>query len=210
VRVFERGRGDVYLTGPHTKALLKDASGFQRAVMLKFKPGWSTPLLGLPAHELTDRYVRLEDIWGSGGAEVVHALVAAQSSQEVVRCLARAFARKPRPSWEPASASLVRRAATLLEEEGVRVESIAEQLGITPRHLRRAFGENIGIAPKMFARAVRLQRALRLSQSLGDWGRIAVDAGFYDQAHLIADFRALVGLTPNAFAERANQPSAAA
>jgi len=76
------------------------------------------------------------------------------------------------------------------------------RLGVTARHLRRAFTENVGIGPKDFARTVRPQRAVRKAATSNDWGRIAADAGDYDQAHLIADFRELVGLTPGAFLKR--------
>ena len=73
---------------------------------------------------------------------------------------------------------------------------MAEQLGVTARHLRRAFKESVGIAPKEFARSVRLQRAVRSAATSKDWRRIAAHAGYCDHAHLIADFRKLVGLTP--------------
>ena len=83
------------------------------------------------------------------------------------------------------------------------MESVAERLGVTARHLRRAFSEHIGIGPKEFARTVRLQRAVRMAESSkADWVRIATDAGYYDQAPLIADFRELLGLTPGAFQRR--------
>jgi AraC-like DNA-binding protein len=117
--------------------------------------------------------------------------------------LAHAFAVRTRQTLEPASARLARRAVRLLEGGEVRVESVAERLGVTSRHLRRAFTESVGIGPKEFARTVRLQRAVRTATSTSnDWGRIAADAGYYDQAHLIADFRELVGLTPGAFVKR--------
>jgi transcriptional regulator GlxA family with amidase domain len=89
-----------------------------------------------------------------------------------------------------------------MEEDEVRVEQVADRLGITARHLRRAFTLCVGIGPKEFSRTVRLQRALQLSSASGDWGRIASDAGYYDQAHLIAEFRDLIGLTPGAFSSR--------
>ena len=77
------------------------------------------------------------------------------------------------------------------EDRNAFVDGMAERLGVTTRHLHRAFVENIGVGPKEFARSVRLQRALRLAATSRDWGRIASDAGYYDQSHLIADFRDL-------------------
>ncbi|WP_437967876.1 helix-turn-helix transcriptional regulator [Sorangium sp. So ce260] len=203
-RVIEGGRrGDVSVAGPRTRALFKNATGIERAVILQFKPGWSAPLLGVAANALTDRIVPLEDLWGRSGGDVYLDLLAARSLPEMLDRLSRAIALRAHHASEPASARLARRAVHLLEGDEVRVESVAERLGVTARHLRRAFTESVGIGPKEFARTVRLQRAVRMAATSRDWGRIAVDAGYYDQAHLIADFRELVGLTPGAFLKRA-------
>ncbi|WP_437822026.1 helix-turn-helix domain-containing protein [Sorangium sp. So ce1078] len=203
-RVIEGGRrGDVSVAGPRTRALFKNATGIARAVILQFKPGWSAPLLGVAANELRDRIVPLEDIWGRSGGDLYLELLAARSLPEVIDRLSHAIALRAHHTSEPASARLARRAVHLLEGDEVRVESVAERLGVTARHLRRAFTESVGIGPKEFARTVRLQRAVRMAATSRDWVRIAVDAGYYDQAHLIADFRELVGLTPGAFLKRA-------
>ncbi|CAM3803998.1 helix-turn-helix transcriptional regulator [Corallococcus sp. ZKHCc1 1396] len=202
-RVLEEGRrGDVCVAGPRTQALFKNAPGVARAVIVQFKPGWSAPLLGVAANALTDQIVPLEDLWGRSGGDLCLELLAARRLPEVMERLSHAMALRPHPTFEPASARLARRAVRLLEGGEVRVESVAKQLGVTARHLRRAFAENVGIGPKDFARTVRLQRAVRMAATSKDWGRIAVDAGYYDQAHLIADFRELVGLTPGAFLKR--------
>jgi AraC-like DNA-binding protein len=205
-RVLEEGRkGDVSVAGPRTRAMFKNATGVARAVSLQFKPGWSVPLLGVAASELTDRIVPLEDIWGRSGADLCRELLAARSVPEVVDRLSHAFALRTQKAFEPASARLARRAVRLLEGGQVRVESVAEQLGVTARHLRRAFTESVGIGPKDFARTVRLQRAVQMAATSRDWAGIAAGAGYYDQAHLIADFRDLVGLTPGAFLKRADE-----
>ncbi|MCA9516791.1 MAG: AraC family transcriptional regulator, partial [Myxococcales bacterium] len=70
------------------------------------------------------------------------------------------------------------------------------------RHLRRAFSDCVGVGPRDFARATRLQRALRLAANAPSWGEVAAAAGYYDQAHLNGEFRDLLGLTPSAFAAR--------
>lgn len=206
-RRMEGGRGgDVCVCGPRTRALFKQTTGVVQAVSMRFKPGWSTPLLGVPAHALTDRFIPLEDIWGQAGDELRHELLETRTAAEVIDRVSRAITRRMQDTFEPASARLARRAVRLLEGDEVRVESVAERLGVTARHLRRAFTESVGIGPKDFARTVRLQRAVRMTATSLDWGRIARDAGYYDQAHLIADFRELIGLTPGAFARRGGEP----
>ncbi|SET78337.1 transcriptional regulator, AraC family [Stigmatella erecta] len=203
-RVLEEGRkGDVCVAGPRTRALFKNSPGVARAVILQFKPGWSAPLLGVAASELTDRIIPLEDLWGRSGGDLCQELLAARNLPEMLDRISHAIALRPHQTFEPASARLARRAVRLLEGDEVRVESVAERLGVTARHLRRAFTESVGIGPKDFARAVRLQRAVGMAAASKDWGRIAASAGYYDQAHLIGDFRELVGLTPGAFLKRA-------
>src|SRR5262249_7698758 len=151
-----------------------------RAVIVRFKPGWSTTLFGVHASALTDQYVALQDLWGRDTAELCDELLAARSTHEIVGRLSDVFAQRCRDVTEPASASLARRAVRLLESDEVRVDSVAERLGITTRPLRRAFADSIGIGPKDFARMVRLGRAVRRAETSPDWGRIATDAGYYD------------------------------
>jgi AraC-like DNA-binding protein len=196
--------GDLTVSGPRTRALFKTSHGIARSITIELKPGWSTQLLGVSSHTLTDRFVHLHEIWGRAGADLCTELLAARSVPEVLARLSHAIALRTEQTVESASARLARRAVRMLENEEVRVDSVAKRLGVTPRHLRRVFTESIGIGPKDFARTVRLQRAVDRAASSTDWGRIAVDAGYYDQAHLIADFRELVGLTPGAFAKFAS------
>ena len=200
-RAFEGGsRGDVCVVGPRTRAVFKNSNGLARAVILQFKPGSSASLLGVAPTYVVDRIVSLEELWGGPGRHLLDDLLAIQNPSETVDRLADALARRLRLVVDTASARLARRAVTLLEATEVRVDSVAQRLGVTPRHLRRAFTEAVGVGPKDFARSVRLQRAVRMASASTDWGRIAAEAGYYDQAHLIGDFRDLIGLTPGAFA----------
>jgi AraC-like DNA-binding protein len=202
-RVMNEGRtADLWVAGPRTRAHFKNATGVVRVVILQFKPGWSAPLLGVAASALTDRMVPLEDIWGRAGGELCLELSATPTLPGVIDRLLHAIVPRARQTFEPASAKLARRAVLLLEGGEGRVEHVAAQLGVTARHLRHVFTESIGIGPKEFARSVRLQRAVRNAATSNDWASIAADAGYYDQAHLIADFRQLVGLTPCAFVKR--------
>jgi AraC-like DNA-binding protein len=205
-RVHEGGRsGDLTVAGPRTRAHFKIASGVARWLVIELKRGWSTQLLGVPASTLTDRIVHLHDLWGAAASELCARLVAARSMPETLELLSQAFVAHTERTIEPASARLARRAVRMLETENVQIANVADRLGVTSRHLRRAFLDNIGVGPKDFARAVRLQRVVEHAGPSADWGRIAANTGYYDQAHLISDFRELVGVTPGAFAKRSNE-----
>lgn len=194
VRVLGDG-GDVVIAGPRTRGSTKRAARFRRATIVRFKPGWSAVLLGVGAHALRDRMVALDDLFA---ADLAPVLLASHGPREVLDALSRAII--PRET-ESASAQLARRAARMLDGES-QVERVADQLGVTSRHLRRAFVEHVGVTPKHYARTARLHRALRLAATSASWGRIATDAGYYDHAHLVAEFRALVGETPTAYRQR--------
>jgi AraC-like DNA-binding protein len=206
VRLLEEGgEPDVWVAGPRTRAQFRRKNGVARMVTVQLKPGWSVPLLGVPASALTDQLVPLTEIWGRARGDLSGQLLTARSVPELLGRLSRALESRSQHTFEPAASRLARRAVRLLEGEEVRVERVAKRLGVSARHLRRAFTESVGIGVKDYARTVRLQRALRLSATSQDWVGIAVAAGYYDQAHLIADFRQLIGLTPSAFLKRASQ-----
>ena len=201
-RAFDGARGDLCVVGPRTCARFKESSGMSRALVVRFKPGWAMSLFGVAASALTDRVVSLEELWGPQGDDLHHALLGTSHEARMLEHISSAIRLRGEHHVESSSAQLARRAARLLEHGDMRVERVAERLGVTGRHLRRAFLESIGVGPKAYARSARLQRAMRMTDSTRDWSAIAAEAGYYDQAHLIADFRALTGFTPRGFLER--------
>jgi transcriptional regulator GlxA family with amidase domain len=81
----------------------------------------------------------------------------------------------------------------------VNLERIAEQAGLSPRHFRRRCLEESGLTPRHLARVLRFRHALALgAQSRRNWASIAAEAGYFDQAHMIRDFREFTGSTPMA------------
>jgi len=194
-RTLDAG-ADLTVMGPLTRAVFKQKRGIQRMVSVQLKPGWSSPLLGTATSQLTDRIVYLEELWGRGAATLTDRLLAARDVPAILDLLSDAI--RARELRESSSARLARRALPLLAHQ--RVDAVAAELGISERHLRRAVTEHVGIAPREYQRALRLQRAVASPQR--DWSRVAADAGYYDQAHLIGEFRDLVGLTPTAYAKR--------
>jgi AraC-like DNA-binding protein len=211
-------RTDLCVSGVRRRALFKEVRPAPLTVAIRFKPGAAVPFFGVPASELSDRVVALDDLWRAPGEQLRESLAAAREPHDIVDALqhalharigTRAFAAR-----ETAAACLARRAVHLLisrdgdGETPPRMRDIARTLGVSDRHLRRAFDAAVGVSPKEFARMARLQRAVHAaaarSQSLPQahtlrWTDIAAQAGYYDQAHMIAEFRELIGATPTAF-----------
>jgi AraC-like DNA-binding protein len=87
------------------------------------------------------------------------------------------------------------------------IPAIARSAGISDRGLVRKFRQLIGISPKSYSRIVRFQRVLRSFESdpLIEVPDVAIKYGYYDQSHLINDFRQYAGLTPTEFRARNNK-----
>lgn len=82
-----------------------------------------------------------------------------------------------------------------------RVGDLAKSIGVSNRHLNRAFQNAVGIGPKQFVRILRFQQVIKAAQQNVDlnWAEIAADTLYYDQSHMIAEVKRLTGMTPTAF-----------
>jgi AraC-like DNA-binding protein len=78
---------------------------------------------------------------------------------------------------------------------------VAADLGLLPKRFARLFHDRTGLTPKRFSRMHRLQRLLGAVHGRGtvNWAEVAAAHGYFDQAHLINDFRVITGLTPAAY-----------
>ena len=75
---------------------------------------------------------------------------------------------------------------------------MANRLGLSSRQFERRFRNVVGIPPKLFSRMQRFQRVFQTMEDRANWVDAAVSCGYYDQAHLIRDFRQFSGTTPTA------------
>ncbi|MCE9667639.1 AraC family transcriptional regulator [Myxococcus stipitatus] len=202
---FTPTRGDAYVVGTRLRVFHKQGDDVPPlAIAVRFKPGGAYPFFGVPMSELNERVVSLDTLWGRDGALLREALCETPDVAGRVQQVEAALAGRLRSGsvFEPASAHVVRRAVRTLTRatELPRVDALARELGVSERQLRRAFDDVVGMGPKAFARIVRFQRAVRASRRMPtpDWGAIAAATGYYDQAHLITEFRELTGVTPRA------------
>jgi methylphosphotriester-DNA--protein-cysteine methyltransferase len=104
--------------------------------------------------------------------------LAARGVDELLGLLEGALRARAARAAEPATAGLARRALRLIAESPtpVRVDALAEDLAVSPRHFRRAFRAAVGLGPKEYARVVRFQGAVRAAESGTSWTRVAADA----------------------------------
>lgn len=192
---------DVHALGVRQKVHRKLIHGGQRAVLARLHLGTHEAVLGVPAREVTGRVVALEDLWGNAATEqLLDRLARTSDTTAAAAILERAIVDRVAMADRPGvHAQLALDATHMLAS--ANVNTVACDLGVSERHFRRMFREAFGVSPKTFAKLTRFHRALSAARQQGvtSWAGIAATAGYYDQAHLIAEFRAIAGVTPRAF-----------
>lgn len=184
------GHSDVVVVGPRTRGNYRPSRDVPTCVRMPLPPGLVRAALGVPADRLVDRSVRLADLWGPAGDRLTAQLVAAGDDTERIRSRLAAAVGGP-PNRLVASA--VRDLAA-----GAPVADVAARAGVGERRLRDLFSREVGLSPKHTARIARLRTVLDQA-GRRPWAEVAGNAGFYDQAHMISDFRALMGVSPAAY-----------
>lgn len=196
--------GESYVVGMMTRPLLVARDEPSHFTAVRFKPGGAARFFREPLHRLTDVRVELRELWPLP-LPLLERLAETAAARERFDLLAAELRRRlgQSPPRGHAGCSLaVRRLAYAPE---TRVRELCAELGVSRQALARSFHDHVGVAPKTLARVMRLQRALgMIAPRAGGggalpWAELAVAAGFYDQAHMIAEWRALVGLTPSEF-----------
>jgi len=177
-------RGDrLIVAGPATGAIESPVPVGTTVFGVRFRLGVAGAALGVPAVEFADMSVDAEAVLGQGATDRV-----AEGGMPALLGLVRARLRPVDP--------LDRAAALAMARPETRVAELGTSLGVSERQLRRRFLDAVGYGPKTLARVLRFQRFLQLSGESVDLARLALDAGYSDQAHLTREARRLSGRTP--------------
>ncbi len=168
---------------------------------VQFRPGCAAAFLGCSGAELAGASVDLEAVWGRGARRVRERMLEAGSPEAVLdaledELLAAAGSALGAPAEILAAVHELRRTAGRLT-----VEEVVERSGMGHGRFLRRFRDAVGLAPKRFARLQRFRHALRLSGRVERirWADIALECGYFDQAHFNRDFRAFAGVPPTAY-----------
>lgn len=181
-------QGPIDTEAPHGNALLGVA----------FSARGVYPWLGPELEGLADRIIALADALGDGVLALRERLLNTRDTAERFAIVERWLIARlsPRHSVHPAVRWAVDRIAA--SDGRVPVEELATQTGYTRKHLATLFVRQVGMTPKALCRVHRFRGALALLNGAAEvpWAALAEQCGFYDQSHLINEFRAFAGLSP--------------
>jgi AraC-like DNA-binding protein len=196
-------RGSV-VCGAQSGFFVIDTASQASVMGVHFKAGGAFPFFKMPADELCDAHVSLETLWGPVAGGLRDQLLGEESVEVKFRLLEQALlaqARRPLARHPAVGFALQEFQAAPARAIG----ALTGQIGLSTRRFIEVFSQEVGLTPKQFCRIRRFQDVLRRvhPRKEVDWADVALDCGYYDQAHFIHDFRGFSGLNPTTyFAQR--------
>jgi AraC-like DNA-binding protein len=191
----------VSVVGPVTRARLLRLGRSVHAVGACFVATLAPGVFGVPASALVDRIVPLEDLWLREDVERLFESLSrldGRRSAAVLKAALMARAKGPNSLetvGETAYRQIQRRSGR------VSIDALARSHGLSRQQFAGRFSAAAGLPPKLFARISRFQALVHalLSTDVSQWASMSPAVGFYDQAHMINEFRAFTGSPPTIF-----------
>jgi AraC-like DNA-binding protein len=197
-------QGTCILSGPMTTPMRMQYGGVLDLLGICFRAGGAYPFLPYPASELVDTCASVDDLLGTEVLRFVDRVRNDATPRQRVAALdAFLLAQLGRARHDDVR---IRRALGTTETLGGRasVDELARLAGLSKRQLERRFKECVGIPPKQLCRSLRFKSVFKcLASSPAErWSSVAVAYGYYDQSHMINEFRRFTGMSPAAYFER--------
>lgn len=189
-----------FLVGQMTGPILISPTGRVELLGIRFHPGGTSGFMRVPMHEVTDHVTELGSLSPELERELLNVSEDLASLPEKMKAVESVLM-----SRILTTSLSMQLAARIVSSAGlISVDQLALDAGISSRQLERRFMREVGVGPKLLSRILRFQQVFRaVERSDSAWASIAIECGYYDQAHLIRDFNQFAQQTPSVlFAEQ--------
>jgi len=206
--VIERDRSRLY--GVTSGKFVRRIEGKGRAFGIKFRPGAFYPFVKSSISAFTDKVIPLSEIFGADALALERAIVPLDDAdKDQMIEAAEAFLRARLPEQDD-NVRLVNDIVSCItaDREITKVDTVVSRLGVGKRQMQRLFSLYVGVSPKWVIKRYRMHEAVeRLAEGGAvDWPQLALDLGYFDQAHFIKEFKSMVGRSPLEYARSLNAP----
>lgn len=194
------------LIGQISKKISLQPTGTIGMIGIRFHPWGVFPFLPMPLHEITDREVALDLIWGSEIRELEDRIYH-EPKEAAIKAIQQFLLRRlAGNSYTTLSMRQVVLAITN-NQGNTRIDGLADQSNLSERQFNRKFSNLIGLSPKHFAGIIRFQHFFRQTRQQPDQslGAIALSCGYYDQSHFIREFKQYAGMSPREYFKTENR-----
>jgi AraC-like DNA-binding protein len=192
------GYNRCWVSGMQRQFIVIGAEAGSSMMGVHFRTGGAAPFFGFPISELVGEVVELDLIWKREILALREQLIESPSIEGKFDLLEAYLVGKARSRLEPDRA-VAAALASLDTWPVVKLRDLASHLGLSHKQMLARFDCRVGLTPKFTSRLIRFRKTLSVicaAPSATDWPDLAVDCGYYDQAHLIHEFQEFAGLTP--------------
>jgi len=198
-RTIRLGAGEAFVAGTHLRPALSRSTGEQAGIHIFLPIESVRRLVGVPLGQMTDQVVALDALLGPSARRLGERLLLAPRSH---RAALLDLALHQRLAETEACASQAQALRLLRTRPDLDIMAIARDIGWSRKHLADRVRDAVGIGPRSFRRLLRFHRLTRAIGDKPDWAGLAADIGYYDQSHLIREFREFAGMTPSDYLAR--------
>jgi AraC-like DNA-binding protein len=210
---FARPAPAAQIVGARSTYEIIDNSDLTCIIGLVFRPGGFSSLMGAPADLFVNRFIDLEDLWGSEARSLRNRLREIDAPAGRLACfegfLSRKLAARASRSFldpHPAVSFALDRFGRV--PSAISIAEVARGTGWSERRFSQLFREQVGLPPKVWCRVQRFQCAVRQLHDGNDvpWSELALDCGYYDQSHFANEFRAFSGIDITTYSAAGRTP----
>lgn len=208
---------NAWISGMRSQWIVIEAAPQSSMVVIRFRPGGAFRILGFSVNAITDTVDELDAVLGRMTAGLRDRILEAPTVAGKMAAIDDWLTERARGDYDthPVVDYVTQR---LFAPAGIQVQQVVDEIGYTQRYLLKLFQRWVGMSPKSYARIRRFQQVLTMVSSPDgapdplkaarfeltaplepDWTRVALDCGYYDQSHLIHEFRELSGMTPGRY-----------
>ncbi|MEP7290796.1 MAG: helix-turn-helix domain-containing protein [Chloroflexota bacterium] len=202
--VFEKENTRVW--GIDSGRFERTLEGKGQVFAVKFRPGAFYPFLKTPISALTDSSISFCDVFGMS-SEALEAAMLSLDDEGMIGCV-EAFLRERLPERDE-NVAVVNALIDCItvDRKILKVDDVVARFGMNKRSLQRLFSQYVGVSPKWVIQRCRLQEAAQqlASGAVTDSAKLALELGYFDQAHFIKDFKAVVGASPAEYAKQVGE-----
>jgi len=190
-----------FIFGQITSYIEIAPTGTTGLVAARFLPEGLISFLPIPISSLENKAVSLEKIFGAKGKMLEETIVSASDNTQRIKLIEEFLMEILK---EPQVIDTITRACVeeIFQSQGqAAVIKLAQKVNINRRNMERRFAAAIGMSPKQLSKVVRLQAAVKMlgQKKIGSLTSLALENGYYDQAHFIKDFKEFTGVSPKLF-----------
>jgi AraC-like DNA-binding protein len=191
-----------WVSGVRTRPITIPSGKQRKMMVIAFKKGKAYPFYNFPINELTDSVISADLVFGKSVIHLREKLQATKTTVQKFNLLEKFLLQQSQDkiTLEP---NCIQYAITKFVQQPtlLNYQNISEQIGYSQKHFIQLFKMQVGVAPKQYLRILRFQKLIQDIEyaSRLNWSWFAHLNGFYDQAHLIHDFKAFSGFTPNEY-----------